>query len=67
MLIFASKEVGEILAYNGKMPSVNPYVDNMIPKDYKYMWIGWDYLNNNDIGKIIKECEKIFNESILHL
>lgn len=64
---FASKEVGEILAYNGKMPSVNPYVDNMIPKDYKYMWIGWDYLNNNDIGKIIKECEKIFNESILHL
>ncbi|QZY53969.1 ABC transporter substrate-binding protein [Crassaminicella profunda] len=61
---FASKEIGEILSHNGKFPSVNPNVDNMISKEHKYMWIGWDYIKNNDIGKLIKKCEKLFNESI---
>ncbi|SHH38761.1 ABC transporter substrate-binding protein [Tepidibacter thalassicus] len=61
---FASKKVGEILSHNGKFPSVNPDVDNMISKDHKYMWIGWDYIKNNDIGSLISKCEKIFNETI---
>jgi len=26
------------------------------------MWLGWDYIKNNDIGSLIKKCEKIFNE-----
>ncbi len=62
--LFASKEVGEILSHNGRFPSTNPEVDNQIPKDQKYMWLGWDYIKENDIGKLIKECERIFNESI---
>ena len=61
---FASKEVGEILAHNGKFPSVNPNVDNMIAKDNKYMWIGWDYIKENDISSLIKKCEDIFNSSV---
>lgn len=61
---FASKEVGEILSHNGKFPSINPYVDNMIPNDQKYMWLGWDFINENNIGDLIEKCEKIFNESI---
>ena len=61
---FASKEVGEILSHNGKFPSVNPDVDNMISSDHKYMWIGWDYIKNNDIGQLIEKCEKIFNDTI---
>lgn len=60
----ASKEVGEILSHNGKFPSVNPNVDNRIPSENKYMWLGWDYINNNDIGSLIKKCEVIFNESV---
>jgi ABC-type Fe3+ transport system substrate-binding protein len=60
----ASKEVGEILSHNGKFPSVNPNVDNRIPSENKYMWLGWDYINNNDIGSLIKKCEDIFNESV---
>jgi ABC-type Fe3+ transport system, periplasmic component len=59
---FASKQVGEILSHNGRFPSTNPEVDNQIPKDRKYMWLGWDYIKENDIGKLIKECERIFNE-----
>ena len=61
---FASKNVGEILSHNGKFPSVNPNVDNMISNEDKYMWLGWDYIKENDIGNLIKKCEKIFNDSI---
>lgn len=61
---FASKKVGEILAHNGRFPSTNPEVDNMVSKDNKYMWLGWDYISENDIGDKIKICEELFNESI---
>ncbi|GMQ62591.1 ABC transporter substrate-binding protein [Vallitalea maricola] len=61
---FASKEVGEILSHNGKFPSVNPEVDNMISMEHKYMWLGWDYIYNNDMGELINRCENIFNENI---
>lgn len=59
--VFASKEIGEILAHKGKMPSVNPEVDNMISKDKNYMWLGWDFIKENDISSLIKKCEDIFN------
>ena len=61
---FASEEVGEILSHNGKFPSVNPNVNNMITKENKYMWIGWDYIQGNDISNLIRECENIFNDAI---
>ncbi len=60
---FASKEVGEILSHNGRFPSTNPNVDNKIDKNNKFMWLGWDYIRDNDIGKLIKECERIFEEA----
>lgn len=61
---FASKKVGEILSHNGKFPSVNPEVDNMIQKDYKYMWLGWDYIKEQDISELIKKCEDLFNSAV---
>lgn len=61
---FASKEVGEILAHNGKFPSVNPDVDNMIAKDHSYMWLGWEYIQEQDIAKLIQHCEDLFQESV---
>jgi len=60
----ASKEVGEILAHNGRFPSVNPNVDNRIPKENKYMWLGWDYIKNNDIGQLITQCETVFKNNV---
>jgi ABC-type Fe3+ transport system substrate-binding protein len=62
--LFASKEAGEILSHKGKMPSINPEVDNMIPKENKYMWLGWDFIKENDISDLIKKCECIFNETL---
>lgn len=61
---FSSKAVGEILSHNGRFPSTNPEVDNRIGNDKKYMWIGWDYIYKNDMGKLIKVCEGIFNEEV---
>ncbi|NLK64485.1 MAG: ABC transporter substrate-binding protein [Tissierellia bacterium] len=61
---FASKGAGEILSHKGKMPSVNPEVDNQIPKENKYIWLGWDFIKENDISDLIKKCENIFNETL---
>lgn len=58
----ASKAVGEILSHNGRFPSVNPEVDNFLSTEQKFMWLGWDYIKNNDIGILIKTCENIFNQ-----
>ncbi|SHJ67897.1 ABC transporter substrate-binding protein [Parasporobacterium paucivorans] len=57
----ASKEVGEILAHNGRFPSVNPQVDNRIDKKNKYMWLGWNFIKEHDLSSLIKECEALFN------
>lgn len=61
---FGSKEVGELLSHNGKFPSTNPQVENSLEDSQKFMWIGWDFINKNDIGSLIKKCEDIFNQSI---
>lgn len=61
---FSSEEVGKILSNNGRFPSTNPRVDNELDEDQKFMWLGWDYINSNDIGSLIVKCEKLFNESI---
>jgi len=61
---FSSKEVGEILSHSGLFPSVHPNVDNHIPPENKYMWLGWDYIYNNDISTLIKHCENLFESEI---
>ena len=61
--MFMSKETGEILSHKGLFPTVNKDVDNKLTgKTFK--WIGWDYINNNDIGAILAHCMKVFNEGI---
>lgn len=55
-----SKEVGAILSSNGKFPSTNPHVENGLEANKKFMWLGWDYIHNNDIGELIKHTEKVF-------
>ena len=55
-----SKEVGEILSHKGLFPSTNPYVNNKVDKKNIYKWVGWDYINNNDIGKILETCLALF-------
>lgn len=58
----SSKEVGEILAHNGRFPSVNPQVDNRIEEENKYMWLGWDFIKEHDVTALIKTCEDLFDK-----
>lgn len=62
---FSSKAVGEILAHQGLFPSVHPEVDNQVPKTNKYMWLGWDYINQVNMGPLIKNLETLFNSSVV--
>lgn len=60
---FLSKEIGEILSHKGLFPSTNPDVDNKLPNS-KFKWIGWEYIDNNDIGSILKECLSEFEKGM---
>ena len=61
---FASVEVGKILSHSGLFPSVHPDLNNHIPAENKFMWLGWDYIYSKNISGLIKRCEKLFNEAI---
>lgn len=61
---FASVEVGEILSHSGLFPSTNPDVDNKLKDNSPFMWLGWDYIYSIDVAQTIRNCEKIFNDSI---
>lgn len=52
---FLSKEVGEILSHKGMFPSTHVDVENNLPNQ-NLKWVGWDYINSNNIGEILNEC-----------
>lgn len=39
-----------------------PYsgVENRVPAELKYRWVGWDFIMNNDIGAIKDEISRVF-------
>ncbi len=61
---FASREVGEILAHKGLFPSCHPEVVNQVPDfgthQAPFMWLGWDYIRDHDLGQLIPEVNEIF-------
>ena len=59
----SSKAVGEILSHKGFFPSVNPEVENLTPRDKKYLWIGWDYIYNNNLQEQMHHREDLFNKA----
>ncbi|OQY38277.1 MAG: iron ABC transporter substrate-binding protein [Spirochaetaceae bacterium 4572_7] len=61
---FETETVGEILRDKGYFPSVNPDIDNKIPKENTFQFLGWDYIYNNDITKVIETCMELFNSTV---
>lgn len=55
----AGEEVGEVFSHQGLFPTVNPNVDNRLVGK-KFMWCGWDYIHNNNIGEVLEKCKEIF-------
>ena len=62
---FASREVGEILAHKGLFPSCHPEVENPVPGTPEapapFLWLGWDFIRNNDLGELIPRVNQLFN------
>lgn len=56
----ASKPIGDILAQNGLFPSTNPKVENIMPENHPFMWLGWDYIYEHDLTTEIKRCIELF-------
>ena len=60
--MIASKEMGEILSHQGLFPSINHEVDNHLDgKPFK--WVGWDYINQTNMGELLSHCLKTFEEA----
>ncbi len=59
---FASLDVAEILSHQGLFPSLHPKIDNRIEPRNRYMWLGWDYINNNNLNARFAACEAVFNK-----
>ncbi len=60
---FVSKQVGEILAHKGLFPSAHPEVENNLPENAEFNWIGWDFVYENDINTLIKNLFELFNKN----
>lgn len=43
---FTSEKVGQIFSFNGKFPSTVVGIDNNLSEDQKFLWAGWEMLNN---------------------
>ena len=62
--LFTSLETGEILSHKGLFPSIHKDVDNNL-NGKTFKWVGWDYINNNDIGSILKLCMETFEGAMI--
>ncbi|MGX9416908.1 ABC transporter substrate-binding protein [Vibrio sp. WJH972] len=58
--LFASEDVGDLLAGQGLFPSTHPKVTNVLPEAHPFMWLGWDYIEQNDLSSLIRHCETLF-------
>jgi len=60
---FASREAGEILAHKGLFPSCHPEVENKVPDHAPFLWLGWDFIMEHDLGELIPRVNAVFNQA----
>jgi ABC-type Fe3+ transport system substrate-binding protein len=52
-------EVAAICA-GAAFPALHPAVDNRLPENAVFKWIGWDYVKNNDLQALIADTNAAF-------
>lgn len=55
-----SKAMGEVFSAGGKFPSTHPETENGLASDQTFLWPGWDFIHQHDIGALLSETEQIF-------
>lgn len=60
---FLSREVGEVLAHRGLFPVLHPEVDNRLPAEARFQWLGWDFIEQHDLGQLIPRLDRLFRDS----
>lgn len=55
-----SKELGNVLSANGKFPSTHPEVEHELTQEQTFLWPGWDFIHQNDIGQLLYDTEQMF-------
>ncbi len=55
-------ELQELFSANGKFPLTIDGSAQDLTENQPVQWLGWDFINNNDIDLIIKECEAMFKK-----
>jgi ABC-type Fe3+ transport system substrate-binding protein len=58
---FLSRQAGEVLSRRGLFPSLHPEVVNELPDPAPWMWLGWDFIREHDLGERIPRMLEIFN------
>ncbi|WP_415238103.1 ABC transporter substrate-binding protein [Seleniivibrio woodruffii] len=58
------KETGEIMAHKGLFPVLNKEVDNRLPADAKFCWMGWDAIYATDMGSLLERLNSLFNSKL---
>ncbi|MGE0919955.1 ABC transporter substrate-binding protein [Trichlorobacter lovleyi] len=61
LAFWAGPQVASIFS-GAFFPAVHPGVDNQLPEAATFKWIGWDYIINNDIKKLISGVNAAFRQ-----
>lgn len=52
-------ELGRQIAQS-YFPVINPHVDNKLPENASFKWIGWDYIKSHDIVELRERAQEFF-------
>lgn len=61
---FLSEKTGKVFGESGFFPSTNVNVNNGLSSDKKFLWVGWDFLRENDIGPLIQKLRSDFTKIV---
>lgn len=57
---FMGEKIGKICT-RAEFPTFNPKVDKELPADAKFNWIGWDFIEQNDVKSLVPRLNEIFS------
>lgn len=60
---FSGRQMGTIFT-KGHFPSLHPEVNNALPAEASFQWIGWEFLDGMDSGAVIPHIYNLFDEEM---